>query len=83
MQLVLVYRIDSMRLHIADDSRQDETVAATTVLSLAVESLHKTINIVAPQFHKTRYTIKNEHSARTTFTMIIHNIPKRMIVAHN
>ena len=33
-QLVLVYRIDSQRLHIADDSRQDETVAATIVLSL-------------------------------------------------
>ena len=33
-QLVYVYNIDSQRLHRADDSRQDETVAATTELSL-------------------------------------------------
>ena len=29
------------------------------------------------------YTIKNEHSARTTITMIIHDIPKWMVVARN
>ena len=71
-----MYNIQSHCFQKLDEILQDETVAATMALSLLVRRCVKSYNIFSPHLHKTRYTIRDKHAARTGIAMKFHQKSK-------